>query len=73
MRCVLISLCGAIPLGLALYSLLGQNPSSLHPLLGDPTYAYLLLALGVSTTIWCQIKMPPLLKRQEELKSAIDS
>lgn len=73
MGCVLISLCGAIPLGLALYSLLGQNPSSLHPLLGNSTFAYLLLAVGVSTTIWCQIKMPPLLKRQEELKSAVNS
>lgn len=73
LRCVLVSLCGAISLGLALYSLLGQNPSSIHPLLGDSTFAYLLLAVGVGTAIWCQIKMAPLLKRQEELKSVIDS
>ncbi len=72
-RCTLISISGAIPLGLALYALLGQNPSSLHPVLSNSIVVYLLLAIGVSTTIWCQIKMPPLLKKQEELKSGNNS
>lgn len=68
----LLSLPGAILLGLALYGIFAADGDAFHPALNSATVVYTLLALGIIIEIWQFVTVIPLLKKQAELQRVDD-
>lgn len=65
---VFLQIFAAIPLGLGILGLLGENPASVHPLLGNSLIIYMLLGVGLILFIPVQLKMPSLIRKLNKLR-----
>ena len=65
---LLLQIFTAIPLGFAFVGLFAENPTSIHPLLGNSIFVYALVGIGLIVFIPVQLKMPPLMRKMHELR-----
>jgi hypothetical protein len=67
-----LSMPGAMLLGLGLLGTFGEDAGSVHPMLNDTSVVNLMLAVGVIAASWCCFKLMPLEREKARLKNSYE-